>query len=492
MTTEQQQQSGAAPAGVIPLDNLVMGFYHNAKSARLGGRITMAKVVTGIYSSRFAADTDALRLLIAEHGGKDNQAVKQRKASGFVGVTMSGVYPDQRAGDAMPVAHTGLYQVDIDKLADLDTAAQLREQAGQLPYVALAFVSPSGLGVKCFVRGQQAQTPDDHKRQWEWANRITAADLGREFDGAGVDTQVSAVNQLCFLCHDAGVRYNRLAQPLAAADDSVVAPKAVGRGGRRGRPGAGSGAAYQQTVAIAMGLEQTGYLVKWRNGGAFETTTELCHGGDNPGGLVIRPGDYAAIAVCFTKQCHTSAEGHDRAMQRVSEKAGVDWKPPDRSRNATRLWQELAHAELAERARLGPTAAEIAAEAQLNPGAPCVVCGAQTTFRISNSRDGHCRECWREARGTGGDAPLVRSEQPQPMDSDRSAMFDGAVAGLAEADLLKTPAPDGVLCDCGNRKFSQLAARCGDCAGVLLAETERQVESLRGERAWTKWAPVQE
>ena len=37
------------------------------------------------------------------------------------------------------------------------------------------------------------------------------------------------------------------------------------------------------------------------------------------------------------------------------------------------------------------------------------------------------------------------------------------------------PAPAVHLCDCGNRKFSALTARCETCAAVLLAEVERLV-----------------
>ena len=62
------------------------------------------------------------------------------------------------------------------------------------------------------------------------------------------------------------------------------------------------------------------------------------------------------------------------------------------------------------------------------------------------------------------------------MDIQRQLTLASAAPGIAYPGVSSSDTAAGELaCACGNRKFSKQAARCGECAGALLAEVERRV-----------------
>ena len=194
----------------VSLGNITLGIYESGKrSGTLWQRRPLDIIVAHyIRGDALAGVTEGYRNRLAADG-KD--AARPLKEGQFPAVTLAGVFPGARKGNAWPIRHTGLYQCDIDGLTPAQ-AAELQARAAELACVALAFISPS-FGLKVIARGAPAADKADQRRQWEGANRAVCAGLGLDFDGKA-DPAVKGVNGLCFLCHDAGAYYNPDAIPL--------------------------------------------------------------------------------------------------------------------------------------------------------------------------------------------------------------------------------------------------------------------------------------
>lgn len=111
-------------------------------------------------------------------------------------VTPHGVF-SRRKSDAL-ISASGLVVVDIDHLASLEEAEQLRDHLFEDPYLGtrLAFVSPGGLGVKLFIPGDETV---------RWAMSYIQLLYADTFKGE-VDTCGKDIARCCFLSHDSNAK----------------------------------------------------------------------------------------------------------------------------------------------------------------------------------------------------------------------------------------------------------------------------------------------
>ena len=79
------------------------------------------------------------------------KAYKAYKETNLPAVTFSGTFPKGKRKAQHLLAHSELMTIDIDGLHPSQIADLLAELA-QMPQVVLAFISPSGLGIKVIVR----------------------------------------------------------------------------------------------------------------------------------------------------------------------------------------------------------------------------------------------------------------------------------------------------------------------------------------------------
>lgn len=139
------------------------------------------------------AVTNELRALVSEGRTEEYRQLKQRR---LPFVTPHGVF-SRRRSDAL-ISASGLVVVDIDHLASLEEAEQLRDRLFADPYLGtrLAFVSPGGLGVKLLIPG------DDAVR---WAMSYIQLLYADTFKGE-VDTCGKDIARCCFLSHDSNAK----------------------------------------------------------------------------------------------------------------------------------------------------------------------------------------------------------------------------------------------------------------------------------------------
>lgn len=119
--------------------------------------------------------------------------------------------------------HTGLLQIDIDKLADIQEAQQVKGQLAVDPHILACWISPGGKGVKGIV--PISASHESHKACFEAAKAHFQETLGREIDASCCDA-----SRLCFVSHDPGLTLKEAAEAFLpwevgqAAEGGMPAP----------------------------------------------------------------------------------------------------------------------------------------------------------------------------------------------------------------------------------------------------------------------------
>lgn len=113
----------------------------------------------------------------------------------------------KRSRDGLAVL-SGYMPVDIDHLESEERARQLRDMMADNAFlgVALAFVSPSGKGVKLFIRYDPEsveQGKDTIERKFKWVSIYIKSIYNIDVDVTGKD-----VCRACFISYDPEAKYN--------------------------------------------------------------------------------------------------------------------------------------------------------------------------------------------------------------------------------------------------------------------------------------------
>ena len=129
-------------------------------------------------------------------------------------VTPFGIFGRRRCEHL--TAFSGVLPIDVDKLADRAEAEEVKQALFDDPYLdtQLAFTSPSGRGVKAFIRWPSERlTPEEDPATFAAHYARQAMDYVRfMYDPhpddctRGVDVSGKDVVRACFLCHDEGAR----------------------------------------------------------------------------------------------------------------------------------------------------------------------------------------------------------------------------------------------------------------------------------------------
>ena len=130
----------------------------------------------------------------------DPQAYKTYKEKELPAVTFSGTFPKGKRKAQHLIDHSSLITIDIDGLLPSQIPDLLAELA-QMQHVVLAFISPSGLGIKVIIRVDPIPTNDlEHKGAYQ-ACLDFFEPLAEEYQFE-VDTSGKDCSRLCYLSHD--------------------------------------------------------------------------------------------------------------------------------------------------------------------------------------------------------------------------------------------------------------------------------------------------
>ena len=156
--------------------------------------VALDTLLAAIKGDRYAAPIARLRQL--RETDPDAYAREKRSLPAFL---VSGTAKSRKE----PLAHSGLLQVDLDKLNG--TMPEVRAKVQADPHVAFGFVSPSGDGLKLGLRIDG----DRHAESFAAAEAYF-----RETYGVAIDRAVKDRLRLCFVSHDPDLWQNPDAVPL--------------------------------------------------------------------------------------------------------------------------------------------------------------------------------------------------------------------------------------------------------------------------------------
>jgi len=165
-------------------------------------------ILESIRNGKYELQINRLRNYLKYGEEKKYDRVK-KKLPAF---TISGKFNTREATDLLE--HSGIMQIDIDKV---ETPTDLRDRLIQDPHICAAFISPSGLGVKCLI----LTNPDHTKHK---AAFIACENHLKARYNVQIDTACKDVSRLCFVSYDADLRTNPDAFPLPIPEETLKNP----------------------------------------------------------------------------------------------------------------------------------------------------------------------------------------------------------------------------------------------------------------------------
>jgi hypothetical protein len=198
----------------MKLEKAQCGFFA-AITGKHGHNLPIFEILRDIKGGKWAKQIGDLRTLDSE---AYNAAKRKLPAFMVSAVTLTGGHAGKDLGQ-----HTGLLQIDIDKLADIQEAEYVKGQLAANPHVLACWISPGGKGVKGIV--PISASHDTHKACFEVAKTHFLKTLGRE-----IDASCSDASRLCFVSHDLDLILKQTAEPflpleaVQAEADSIPPP----------------------------------------------------------------------------------------------------------------------------------------------------------------------------------------------------------------------------------------------------------------------------
>jgi hypothetical protein len=161
----------------------IVSYFPNVSGKKVKD-ISIREVFDIIRTGRIKPHIDAIR---AEKDEKKREALKRNTPA----ITLSGTFGEKHSLDDF-LKHTGLIQVDFDKVADIHKVNALLMKDN---YTYSCFISPSGTGVKTIVK--IIPEKESHEKSFLGLSRYYWDTYKLEMDKKCKD-----VSRLCFLSYD--------------------------------------------------------------------------------------------------------------------------------------------------------------------------------------------------------------------------------------------------------------------------------------------------
>lgn len=178
--------------------------------------VSVEDVYKGITDTNYLKRTIEYRKLVLENPGSE-EAFKY-KSKYFDYITPSGEF--SYVSNNGLIAHSGVICFDFDKLENVEEIINILKKDSNIPTLML-FTSPSGTGVKWFVRCKIDQ-PNDHLTVFSAVENYMKTAYNLEVDKACKD-----IARACYLCHDSNAFLDTDAKALTKAFVDQWVPEAI-------------------------------------------------------------------------------------------------------------------------------------------------------------------------------------------------------------------------------------------------------------------------
>jgi hypothetical protein len=169
-------------------------------------------LIEEVKAEKYASEIKAIRY--AFHQGNDSLGEKLKKD--LVAFTPSGIFLGGRTLKCLKT-YTGLAHLDIDDLRP-EEVESMRNLVNDCQYTYASFVSPSGLGLKIFIRVVSGE--GEHKIAIQ-----QLMDFYEELTGVPCDPKCKDITRLCFLSWDENAYVNEQSElftPLVVEKEEVA------------------------------------------------------------------------------------------------------------------------------------------------------------------------------------------------------------------------------------------------------------------------------
>ncbi|EKB57524.1 BT4734/BF3469 family protein [Bergeyella zoohelcum] len=155
------------------------------------GVMYLYEIYDSIKEGEYKNEIEKIRLLLKKEMKQEADELK-RKLPAF---TVSGIFNTNRREEYL-IKYYGLMTLDIDNLKDEEEVKRIKEKICKIKYTKMAFISPSGLGIKIIVETNNTNV-EKHKEVYKELLNYYKQELDIEFDEKTID-----VARLCFISYD--------------------------------------------------------------------------------------------------------------------------------------------------------------------------------------------------------------------------------------------------------------------------------------------------
>lgn len=166
--------------------------------AQVDKQITLADLYDMVIGTEFSATIEQIRT----HASSGKSSEANNLKCKLPGVTVSGTFKGRRKTSRLD-RYSGLICLDIDKLYPQELV-KIKEKAEQIHYTTMAFISPSGMGLKVIVKVDSER--EQHKEAYKQVQDYYEEQLGCTCDNT------HDVTRLCYVSYDRTAFYSERAE----------------------------------------------------------------------------------------------------------------------------------------------------------------------------------------------------------------------------------------------------------------------------------------
>lgn len=160
--------------------------------------VSLASIISHIISGQYQDSINAIRM--AKGMGKPERADHLKKE--LLAFTPSATFKDGRKQEFINT-YSGCIHLDFDKLTD-EELQQSFAKIRKIPFTYACFTSPSGNGLKVFIKVNSTQ--ENHKKAYKQVQAFYENEIGIEADKSCKD-----ITRLCFVSYDPNAFINESA-----------------------------------------------------------------------------------------------------------------------------------------------------------------------------------------------------------------------------------------------------------------------------------------